>query len=92
MEPCGTPQFIIPIKLLNSNFFCPFQVTEKITEGSQEFSGLKEEINKLVKQENKFKADRLELVNNISKVQKAIDDLKVKIPGWNREVRYLDII
>ncbi|XP_075986320.1 structural maintenance of chromosomes 4-like protein gluon [Anticarsia gemmatalis] len=65
------------------------EVEELISEGSGEFSGLKQEINKLQTKENKIKSERLEANNAVTKMEKTIQDCKNKTPLWERELNGL---
>ncbi|KPJ21658.1 hypothetical protein RR48_00492 [Papilio machaon] len=62
------------------------EITEEINEGSGEFSGIKKEIASLQEKENKLKGERLDADNNVSKMEKSVEDAASKIPLWEKEV------
>lgn len=78
--------------MLNSHlFYCSFfsQIEEKINEGTDEFSELKQEIHRLQGKENKYKAERLEANNAVTKMEKSIQECQGKTPQWEKEVNII---
>lgn len=62
------------------------QLEKEISEGTSEFSGLRQEIAKLQSKENTAKTERLEANNAVNKMEKSIQDCTTKTPMWEKEV------
>ncbi|XP_018323917.1 structural maintenance of chromosomes protein 4 [Agrilus planipennis] len=70
---------------------CIEEIVEKLGEGQEEYTDVKEEVAALTKQENQIRSDKIEVDQKLKTITKSINEHKAEIHGWRAKLSHLHL-